>query len=102
MKFQVQVGQEFPCYVAEDPASSVVVNITQQPLPVTGDGSKPSPHKPRWGTSTTMVVGMALVLIALLPSFALAALTGDLAPLRSLAQVSVELMRAGIDFLRPP
>lgn len=94
MNFQVKVGEEFPCYVAEDtPHPPLIVNVTQNSLPA----AEVAPKK-----HGTRYLGFALVVIlgSTLPATVYGLATGDFTALKTIAHTTRDLLEFGMKLLR--
>jgi hypothetical protein len=97
MKFRVLVGEEFPCYVAEEHPSSVVINVTQ--TAASGAAEVKTSARPKrviW----TAVISALLLGGATLPATIYGMATGDYSSLKSIADASRDLLQTGAKLLK--
>lgn len=91
MKFVVSVGQEFPCYVAEEIPSSLVIHVTQN----AHREAESNATAPKRSTAHFWVIGGACVLVggAALPATLYGMATGDFSSLRAIADASRDVVQ---------
>ena len=101
MKYQVQIGCEFPCFAAEDRESEpLIINVNQ-----TLNAPLPSPQA-KEGANRWHYLLAWLVLSAFMGSGLVAcaygAATGDYSLLKSMAESSRDLLSSGAKLLKSP
>jgi hypothetical protein len=100
MRFQVKVGQDFPCFVAEDQPPSVAVTINNSQAAPTSPPPGKSRHSPL-GYTLIFAAALFAALVAVLAPLAWWAATGDTTYLKSIAQVGGDLLKLGVELLKP-
>jgi hypothetical protein len=97
MKFDVKVGKDFHCYVAEEiPTPSLIVNLTNNAgaLPPQAPSSSKRPRHWAIGAVIVFTVGPTL------PATVYGVATGDFAPLASIAHVTRDLLEVSMKLLK--
>lgn len=99
MKFQVKVGQEFPCYVAEEQTIPLVLQVTQTVnLPSTEVEARDR-HKPSRDASTTLWIALLIFSVGVFPPVVYGWATGDFSALKSIAESGRDLLFAGFKLM---
>lgn len=99
MKFQVKVGQEFPCYVAEEQQIPLVLQVTQTVNLPSTEGEARDRHRASRFASPTLAIALLLFSVGVLPPVIYGWTTGDFSALKSLAESGRDLLFAGFKLM---
>lgn len=96
MKFQVKVGQEFPCYVAEEHTIPLVVQLTQSVNLPSTEGASHDRDQSAHPASATKWLALLIFSVGFFPPMFYGWATGDFSALKSLAESGRDLLLAAL------